>query len=198
MEIETPPPIGLPNLTPGISLDTIWENLTDAYPRLFQFLADAYGFLSAISLILSVFFFLGIIYCVEQLKTIRNKEGEKFTSKVEPALEPVQSGDVVMAARWKKAQEHIHSENPNDWKHAIMEADIILDDLLTKLGYRGESIGEKLKRVEPGDMKSLNDAWEAHKVRNQIAHEHGFSLDHRTAQNTLNQYKRVFEEFYYI
>jgi hypothetical protein len=58
-----------------------------------------------------------------------------------------------------------------------------LDDLLNKLGYRGESIGEKLKRVAKGDMKSLNDAWEAHKVRNQIAHEgSSVNLSHHEAK----------------
>jgi hypothetical protein len=80
-----------------------------------------------------------------------------------------------------------------------MEADIILDDLLNKLGYRGESIGEKLKRVAKGDMKSLNDAWEAHKVRNQIAHEgSSVNLSHHEAKNVISMYRRVFEEFYYI
>ncbi len=80
-----------------------------------------------------------------------------------------------------------------------MEADIILEDLLTKMGYGGDSIGEKLKKVAKGDMKTLDEAWEAHKVRNQIAHEgSNFTLNHHEAKNVIGMYRKVFEEFYYI
>jgi hypothetical protein len=103
-----------------------------------------------------------------------------------------------MAHRWDKAKTLIESTNSNNWKQAIIEADIMLDDLLTRMGYNGESIGDKLKRVATGDMKSLNEAWEAHKVRNQIAHESSFVLDHHTANETIQMYRKVFQEFYYI
>ena len=91
------------------------------------------------------------------------------------------------------------SPHPSDWRRAIIEADIMLDDLLSKMGYRGESVGEKLKRVEPGDMKTLNDAWEAHKVRNRIAHDGStFVLSEHDAKQTIQSYRKVFEEFFYI
>jgi hypothetical protein len=168
------------------------------YPGFVVFLNASYGYVAGLSLVLSLFFFIGIIYCVENLKIIRNKEEQLYDLKVEPAFEATQAGDNVMARRWNDAMQHVESENPNDWKQAIMEADIILDDLLTKMGYHGESIGEKLKRVATGDMKSLNEAWEAHKVRNQIAHEQGFTLNHHEAKNVIGMYRKVFEEFYYI
>jgi len=100
---------------------------------------------------------------------------------------------------WESVKKHIESDNENDWRQAIMDADIILDDLLNKMGYRGESVGEKLKRVERGDFATLDLAWEAHKVRNRIAHEGAsFSLDHREAKAAYDNYRKVFEEFYYI
>jgi hypothetical protein len=147
----------------------------------------------------SLFFLIGIVYCVEQLKHIRKKEEEKYDIKVEPAYEEGVKGNKVLAERWGRVQTHVSSENPNDWRQAIMEADIMLEDVLTTLGYQGEGIGEKLKRVEAGDMQTLNDAWEAHKVRNQVAHEGSdFPLTKMDAQKTINMYRKVFEEFYYI
>lgn len=172
--------------------------LVGLFPWFVTFLKSSFGSIVGVSLSLSVFFIIGIVYCVEGLKAIRNKEDEIFDKKIEPAFETVDNGDTLMAHRWTNALGYIASNNPNDWKQAIMEADIILDDLLTKLGYRGESIGEKLKRVATGDMKSLNEAWEAHKVRNQIAHEPGFALNHHEAKNVIGMYRKVFEEFYYI
>ncbi len=159
------------------------------------------GFLTGLSLPLSLFFVIVIIYCVERLKLIRDKEKDIYDTKTEPAYETglPESGDAALAHRWDKVQEHISSANPNDWKQAIIEADIMLDDILTKMGYQGESVGEKLKRVATGDLKHLDDAWEAHKVRNRIAHDgSAYDLNQVDAQQVVNMYKRVFEEFFYI
>jgi hypothetical protein len=173
--------------------------IADSFPGLINTLKSLFGILVGISFPLALFFLIGIIYCVEKLKKIRLREEEIYDAKVEEGFETAETGDTAMAHRWQSATNHIASDNPNDWKQAIIEADIILEDLLTKMGYRGDSIGEKLKRVAKGDMKSLNEAWEAHKVRNQIAHEgSSFTLNHHEAKNVIGMYRKVFEEFYYI
>lgn len=101
--------------------------------------------------------------------------------------------------KWAKVREHITSENPGDWRLAILEADIILDEMLDKMGYHGETIGEKLKMVEPSDFTSINSAWEAHKIRNSIAHEGSdFLISHREAERVIALFKEVFEEFKFI
>lgn len=187
----------LPDISSWFSVISGW--LMDLFPSIIVLAKNLFGILIGISFPLSFFFLIGIIYCVENLKRLRKREEEVFDKKVEPAFEKEPSGDTVMAHRWQNAIQHIASDNPNDWKQAIIEADIILEDLLTKMGYRGDSIGEKLKRVAKGDMKTLDEAWEAHKVRNQIAHEGSdFSLNHHEAKNVIAMYRKVFEEFYYM
>ena len=152
-----------------------------------------------VSFPVSLFFLIGIVYSVEQLKHIRKKEAEKYDIKVEAAYETNAKGSAVLAERWEKVQNNVNSENPSDWRQAILDADIMLEDVLTILGYQGEGVGEKLRRVEKGDMKSLNEAGEAHGVRNRVAHGgSAFPLTKYEAQNTINKYKKVFEEFYYI
>ncbi len=90
---------------------------------------------------------------------------------------------------------HISTDNPNDWKLAIIEADIILDESLKDAGYAGVSLGERLKSISPSQLKSLDDAWQAHKVRNQVAHGGAdFVLTRRLAEDTIKQYRRVFAE----
>lgn len=101
--------------------------------------------------------------------------------------------------RWQKVQDRIGSGNPADWKLAIIEADIILDEMLQKMGYHGVGVGEMLKAVEKTDFATLNDAWEAHKIRNTIAHEgEEFIISRPEATRVINLYKKVFEEFFYI
>lgn len=182
----------------NIAIDVL-HKIVDFLPTLLYIGKNILGYLIGISFPLSLFFLIAIIYTVERLKIVRIKEEEKYNlAKVEPAFEKVAPGDMALAHRWENAQKHISSSNQNDWKQAVIDCDIILDDLLNKMGYRGDSVGEKLKRVAKGDMKSLDDAWEAHKVRNRIAHEPGFILDHHVAHKVIKHYQKVFEEFYYI
>jgi hypothetical protein len=64
------------------------------------------------------------------------------------------------------------------------------------LGYSGETIAEKLKAVEPSDFITIESAWEAHKIRNVIAHEGAdFILSEREARRIIDLYRAVFKEF---
>jgi hypothetical protein len=101
--------------------------------------------------------------------------------------------------RWARVEEHINSENPSDWKFAILEADIILDDLLTAMGYHGETMADKLKGIEKSDFQTIDLAWEGHKIRNSIAHEGAdFLIAEREAKRVIALYKAVFDEFHFI
>lgn len=99
-------------------------------------------------------------------------------------------------SRLQQVFQHIDSDNPNDWKLAIIEADIVLDEALKQRGYAGSSLGERLRSISPSQLSTLDDAWEAHKVRNNIAHGGAdFVLTKRLAEETINRYRRVFGEF---
>lgn len=104
----------------------------------------------------------------------------------------------VSDRRWENIQSLIRSYNSNDWKQAIIEADVILDEMLDKMNYKGQTIGEKLKTVEASDFMTLNQAWEAHKFRNRIAHGNKYVLTKDEAQRVIDLYEEVFNEFFYI
>jgi hypothetical protein len=103
------------------------------------------------------------------------------------------------AGRWRDVVEHANSANPNDWRQAIMEADVMLDDAISSRGYTGEGIGEKMKQVERGDINTIDDAWEAHKIRNRVAHEGtNYELTQRETRRAINLYENVFRELGHI
>src|SRR5262249_12780407 len=110
-----------------------------------------------------------------------------------------ETGRAQANPRWHKVIDHLETDKPSDWKLAVLEADIMLDDMLKASGYEGDTIGEKLKKVERSDFNTIDLAWEAHKVRNLIAHEGtDYQLTQREAIRVIELYKKVFEEFYYI
>jgi hypothetical protein len=56
-----------------------------------------------------------------------------------------------------------------------------------------------LKNADPAHFRTLQYAWEAHKIRNAIAHEgQDFTLTHREARRIVGLYEAVFREFEYI
>ena len=101
--------------------------------------------------------------------------------------------------KWIDIEKHMASMNSSEWRMAILEADILLYEMLEQMGYHGDTIADKLKSIESSDFNTLDLAWRAHKVRNTIAHEgSSYELSHQQAQNTIDLYRKVFEEFYFI
>jgi hypothetical protein len=101
--------------------------------------------------------------------------------------------------RWERVTALIASDNPGDWRLAIMEADVMLDELVTDMQYHGETLGDKLKAIERSDFATLDSAWEAHKVRNTIAHRGSdFILTHREAKRVIGLFEQVFQEFDFV
>ncbi len=125
--------------------------------------------------------------------TVKVSHGEHPISKTAQSLAQKTN------QKWKNILGLIDSENTNDWRLAIIEADALLDDMLKKIGYEGETMGERLKEVNRSEFKSIDSAWQAHRIRNAIAHEGSdFKMTKREAVRVIGLYEEVFKEFYLI
>ena len=194
-----PVAVQIPNVDFGPSLNDFFHFLSTNYPQFFFDMARTLGFLDGLAIVLSFIFLVGIILSIERIKVIRKKEEEIYDAHVVPVYDEASKADPELSLRWRKVLEHVDSQNQNDWRQAIIEADIILEDILSRIGYQGEGSGEKLKSADKADFQTLDQAWEAHKIRNTIAHEgSSFLLSQHEAKRVVNLYKQVFEEFYYI
>ena len=97
--------------------------------------------------------------------------------------------------RWEQIRAHFESKNPNDWIAAIIEADIMLEEVVTSLGYTGESLGAKLTSIRINDFPTLQSAWEAHKMRNNVAHGGmTYNLTERQKDITRRHFEAVFHD----
>ncbi|MFA6094380.1 MAG: hypothetical protein WC757_00620 [Candidatus Paceibacterota bacterium] len=143
-------------------------------------------------------FSLSVLIAIVFFKTdkIGHAEHEKYypTDSNNSLIE--MTSKTVKNQKWENILLHVSSDKQNDWKIAILEADIMLGDMLERMGYRGEGIGDMLKSIEKSDFTTLDSAWEAHKIRNMIAHEgQDFILTEREARRVIELYKAVFNEF---
>ena len=151
------------------------------------------------SLILSLLLIFVIVWSSNKLMHIRRQMHEALALPNQQVAKESNSMPEIVNEKWQKVLVHINSINPSDWKLAILECDIMLSEILEKMGYMQESIGEKLKSIEPSDFTNIEAAWEAHKIRNAIAHEGSdFLINEREAKRVIGLYELVFREFEYI
>lgn len=150
--------------------------------------------LRPLSFFISLLLFGGIIYSAIRIRQIRKEEAEEL-------------GQIIVAKgieekkkeKWNQLVDLASSENESDWRLAIIEADTMLSDMVDVMGYKGDGLGEKLKQIEKSDFNTLDKAWEAHKVRNSIAHAGSdYTLTKREVRRVIDLYKQVFEEFEFI
>lgn len=177
-------------------LQSLYESMTglewDSFVRAAQHIWDVY---SVIAILLSLLFFMGFIYA--RIRYSQLYDIEQAALRADEAAWAQRHGAATHKnSRWNDVQMHIAENSPTSWRLAIIEADILLEETLSNAGYVGATIGDKLKGANHAAFTSIQDAWEAHKVRNMIAHEGGdFILTKRMAQETIMRYERVFREF---
>jgi len=165
-----------------------------SYDSIAAFLSSAWQIYSVIAFIASIAFIYGIIYSYLRLNQLSEVESESLATaeKIWRELH----GELQENRRWSEIQRHLDSGTPNDWKLAIIESDIILGEILQEAGYAGHTIGDQLKSASASNFATLQDAWDAHRIRNRIAHEGSdFVLTQLSAKEAVIKYKRVFKEF---
>jgi len=175
--------------------------------KAYTFFADGFGFLfggfglsertlfwlTVISFILSAIFLAGICYNVFYLVRSRKKQIKEFVKTV------MEAPPEERVSRWAKIKKHLESESPSDWRQAILEADALMDEIIKKIGYKGETFGERLSHIHPAQFKSLDEVWRAHKIRNRIAHEGTkFDLTKEEAEQVLGLYEKALTELEFI
>jgi len=107
--------------------------------------------IETIGLILSIGLGLVLVFVLLRL----SRYWEEKAIMLREVVQPPKPGEDVYEIRWHEVRRHIASQNDSEWKFAVIEADKIVDDVLRKTGYPGETMGERLMLIDPGQMQSL-------------------------------------------
>lgn len=96
--------------------------------------------------------------------------------------------------KWQQILKRLESHNPPDWKLAIIEAENLLEEVLTRLGFGGESFGERLEKITIDQLPSLFVLKEVHQTRNNIIHDPDYRLEQDKAKESTLVYGRCLQE----
>lgn len=144
-----------------------------------------------VALYLSVVLMAVAIYFIVQFQKLFQQKMELMKSLIRTP-ETASGGGVI--SKWGEIVRHFESVKEAEWKFAIIEADKLVDDLLKQAGYPGDTMGERLMNIEKGQLLSLQGLWEAHKIRNKLAHDTNYFLRYAEARQAVKFYEEAIRE----
>lgn len=159
-------------------------------------------FLIKIIIVISIFSFIGlIIFYMSKSSPFRPKltpsetlDFLKVFQVTDKKYSQIMEKRKIIEEKWDKLLEKIKSNDERDLRLAVIEADSLVDEILKSHGHIGKDMGERLKSFHSGEFEYIDDLWEAHKIRNRLAHEADFHLPLEEAQRLIEIYNKVLEE----
>ena len=103
-----------------------------------------------------------------------------------PKLQGMDRG--AIKARWDEIERMATAGGEMNLKMAVMEADKLLDHALKAMAIPGMTLGERLK-FAAYKFPKIRNVWNAHRLRNQLAHESSYYLDPSYARKAIRDFK---------
>lgn len=136
-----------------------------------------------------LFFILIRVLRKEQQLMTEMRDREEAAAAATASTEP----EKQLTARWQEILNFIDSIREGEWKFALIEADKLVDDVL-KNSFPGETMGERLMNIDKTQLLSIDSLWEAHKIRNRLAHDTNYFLRHAEAVRAIRLYEQALKE----
>lgn len=89
---------------------------------------------------------------------------------------------------WDNVELLMADEREASWAKAVFEADKLLDYVLMLKRVPGGNLGERLKNGK-NLFSNVQTVWDAHKLRNRLAHEVDMQLAHHEATRAIQLFK---------
>ena len=98
--------------------------------------------------------------------------------------------------QWQKIKQRLDAGLESEYKLAAIEADSVLDDILKKMGFAGETLAERLTKLTEATITNLPEVLEAHKTRNNIVHDPDFKLTLDETRRALEVYEKALTDLH--
>ncbi len=154
-------------------------------------MTEFFFILRIIIIILLVGLFIGILFLL--IKSFYFRPKLRIFQALNFLKAPKVSNEEFIREKWGKLLGKIKSGDEQTLRLAIIEADNLVDAILIKRGYQGESMGKRLKSIN-FDETNLNDLWRAHKIRNRIAHESEFHITEIESRKIIGIYHKALKD----
>lgn len=186
-----------------------WLNLEYFFNKFFDFLENfaprvaeiihrvtgfGYGFLKYVAFALILVGVGGVIYLLIKLFEMKTRKKVYFSDFFE-------STETALARKetWDGIKRRLESGTDDDWEMAVVEADTLVDGIMTRIGYRGLTLGDKIKSIDEKNFANLKVLWEAHVAR-KLINEGGpdYKITKDEAKEALDKFEKALKELKYL
>lgn len=99
-------------------------------------------------------------------------------------------GLAVINKKWAKIKEKSRISGA-EARLAIIEADALLDETLTRMGFRAETLKERLEALTPDILENLEQVKKVHAIRLNIVRDPSYHLELASAHQVLDVYEKA-------
>lgn len=104
---------------------------------------------------------------------------------------PSRLDQAYYSGHWETIRGYITQGDAQHLQQAVVEADKLLDHAMRELHLPGSSFADRLRSAESRmSQETYQMVWQSHKLRNQIAHEVGYTIGQSEAETALMGFRR--------
>jgi len=153
-------------------------------------LEEAYSVIRGIFILLNIALFTTAVFAFFELWSVRPRIGRARGGR--GRIITVQKE--VYTERWRSILRKFNASSADTMRLAIIEADALVDKFLKQVGFSGDTLADRLGRLEKSELQSLGRLWEAHRLRNTLVHAPEFKISAEQAEKALRSYEEFFKE----
>jgi len=91
---------------------------------------------------------------------------------------------------WNKIKKRLLTQNPAQMKLAMIEADLLVKDVLFRIGYPGKDLAEQLESPKADVFSNIDAMKEADRLYRQIVRDPKIPLDYQTAKTAILSFEQ--------
>ncbi len=143
-----------------------------------------------------VFFVLGVVllamiaFIVLRTNWLRYRYLEDIVGFF--SYRPMGMGKLIK--QWNKIIERLESGSEDEYKVAILEAEEMLDNILKRLNYPGDTLKERLDKLSPVTISDKRGVEVACETRNKIVYDPNYRLSLDEAKETLDYFGQALKD----
>lgn len=182
-----------PIFSPGTFIPAEWRGVISAATTAGEMIARSpevtaiiFG-LKIFALVVTTLLAIGIVVLLVKMSF--------FSSKIKTArnflfMVSVEEKEKV-SREWERLKTRLRRGGDAELRLAVIEADQLLDAMLKRIGFSGDTMGERLERIKPWQLSNLPEVWVAHKMRNRLVHEPQTHITPYEAETALQIYEKA-------
>ncbi len=104
------------------------------------------------------------------------------------------AGNPATIKHWASIVHRANTGTIENLRWSVMESDALVDFVLKQRGVAGENMAERLQNARWAGSKLVDRVFDAHRLRNELAHTPGFQLTTHQAERALFSFRDFLKE----